>query len=63
MPLLLLLIDSIRVRTARRKEDGFAIAEALAFTALSIVLLVFIFGLWRGVASDVVAKVREEIGI
>ena len=62
MPLLVLLIDSLRFR-ARRKEDGFAIAEALAYTALAIVLLVFIFGLWRGVASDVVAKVREEIGL
>ena len=62
MPLLVLLINSLRART-RGKEGGFAVAEALAYTALAIVLLVFIFGLWRGVASDVVDKVREEIGL
>ena len=62
MPLLVLLIDNLRART-RRNQEGFAIAEALAYTALAIVLLVFIFGLWKGVATDVVAKVRKDIGI
>ena len=62
MPILVLLIDNLRART-RRGQEGFAIAEALAYTALAIVLLVFIFGLWKGVASDVVTKVRNEVGI
>ena len=65
MSQLVTLIASLRARlaAARQDEGGFAIAEALAMAALGVALLIVLFGALQALGLDVIAGIRDQIGL
>jgi len=47
---------------AREDEGGFAVAEALAYTALAVAVLIILFAALQVLGLDVIALVRRQIG-
>ena len=65
MSQLMTIIAGFRTRMAAHRDDegGFVIAEYLAIAALSIALLVVLFGALQALGVDVVAGIRRQIGV
>ena len=62
MPDLAALIAWARSRTVR-DEHGMATAEALAYVALSVAMLVVLFGALQTLGLDTIGYIRRQIGV
>ena len=62
MPVLAALIAWARSRTSRT-EHGMATAEALAYAALSVALLVVLFDALQTLGVDTIGFIRRQIGV
>lgn len=64
MTQLVSVLSALRSRMAAAREDegGFAVAEALAYTALAVAVLIILFAALQVLGLDVIALVRRQIG-
>ena len=50
-------------RSRSGNEDGMATAEALAYAALSVAMLVVLFGALQALGLDTIGFIRRQIGV
>lgn len=62
MPNVPTLADRPRSRT-ERSQHGMATAEALAYAALSVAVLVVLFGAIQALGLDTIGFIRQQLGV